>query len=267
MKLRLMSDVLSETKIKFVLKTKLFGKRIYAFWSIGSTNDFAYRLAMQGEDEGALVIAEQQERGRGRKARVWDSQFGKGLWLSVILRPDLPSSNAGLIPYLAGVSVSRAVEDLTGLQPEMKWPNDVMLNNMKCCGVLSEVNFKNGKIDFIILGIGINVNHEAGEWSDEIDKIATSLRIEKNERLERADLLAEILFQLEQAYDDVKKNGFGQLLDQWKKRCPVFQQNITILQEDKKISGTFINLDEKGCLLLKGEDGKIKKIVAGDLLV
>ena len=265
MKIRLMSEILSETKIKFALKTKRFGNRIFAFWSIGSTNDFAYRRAMDGENEGALVIAEQQERGRGRNARTWDSQFGKGLWFSVILKPDLPSSSAGLIPYLAGVSIARAIENSTGLQPEMKWPNDVMLKGKKCCGVLSEVNFTNGKIDFIILGIGINVNHEADEWTDEINEIATSIRIEKKESINRAELLAEILFQLEKVYEDVEKNGFEELLNQWKKRCPAIHQKITIQQDEQELFGTFIDLDEDGCMLLKVEDGEIKKIVAGDI--
>ena len=261
-----MFDVLSENRIKSVLKTKLFGQKIFAFWSISTTNDFAYRRATQGEKEGALVIAEKQERGRGRKLRVWDSQFGKGLWFSLILRPDLPSSKSGLIPYLAGVSVARAVENLTGLQPDLKWPNDLMLNDKKCCGILSEVHFDNSKIAFLILGIGINVNHNPGEWTDDINEIATSLRIEKNKRIDRAELLAEILFQLEQLYEDVKINGFDNLLNQWKKRCSKYKKFITIEQENKKIEGIFFDLDKEGCLILKTKDGEMKKIFAGDVV-
>jgi len=262
-----MYDVLSENKIKSAIKTNLFGKKIYAFWSISSTNDFAYRLAMQGEDEGALVIAEQQERGRGRKARVWDSQFGKGLWFSVILRPDLPSTKSGLIPFLAGVSVAKAVQNVIGLQMDLKWPNDIIINKKKCCGILSEVNFDNGKIDFIILGIGINVNHKHGDWKKQVNDVATSLRIEKQERISRSELLNEVLCQLELHYKDVKQNGFDGILDLWKKNCSKFKKNITVVQEDKEISGTFFDLDDEGCLLIGNKKGKTIKIVAGDVLI
>jgi len=262
-----MFDVLSENKIKSVLKTKIFGKKVYAFWSVSSTNDFAYRRATQGEEEGALVIAEQQERGRGRKARVWDSQFGKGLWFSVIIRPNLPSCKSGLIPFLAGLSIADAINNLTGLQVDLKWPNDIMINNKKCCGVLSEVHFDNGNIAFIILGIGINVNHNPGDWSENLNGTATSLRIEKKARVNRAELLNEILTQFEQNYKHVKHDSFDSLIDQWKKRCSKFKKNITILQEDKKISGIFFDLDKQGCLLLKTQRGELKKIVAGDILV
>jgi BirA family transcriptional regulator, biotin operon repressor / biotin---[acetyl-CoA-carboxylase] ligase len=262
-----MFDVLSENKIKSAIKTNLFGNKIYAFWSVSSTNDFAYRLAMQGEDEGALVIAEQQKRGRGRQARVWDSQFGKGLWFSIIMRPDLPSSKSGLIPFLAGLSVLIAVQNITGLHLDLKWPNDIIINKKKCCGILSEVNFNNSKIDFIILGIGINVNHNHGDWHEQVNKVATSLRIEKKERINRSELLNEVLCQLELHYEDVKKNGFDGILDQWKKNCSNFKKTITVVQEDTEISGTFFDLDEKGCLLMEVKDGKTIKIVAGDVLI
>ncbi len=264
---RMMYDVLSENRIKSVLKTKLMGKKIYAFWSIGTTNDFAYLRATQDEPEGALVIAEKQERGRGRKARTWDSQFGKGLWFSIILRPDLPSNKSGLIPYLAGVSVAQAVEKIIGLRPDLKWPNDLLLNGKKFCGILSDVQFDNGNIAFIILGIGVNVNHNPAEWSAEVNDLATSLRIESNRRIDRAEMLAEILACLERNYEKFKADGMGEILNQWKQRCPTFKKNITVLQEKQKLTGLFFDLDEEGCLVLKANDGKMIKIITGDIII
>ncbi|MDZ7377400.1 MAG: biotin--[acetyl-CoA-carboxylase] ligase, partial [candidate division KSB1 bacterium] len=142
-------DLLSEDKLKSVIKTELFAKKIYSFWSIGSTNEFAHNRAIQGEPEGTLVIAEQQVRGRGRKNRRWESPFNKGLWFSVVLRPNIVSDQVGLIPFLAGVAVAEGIENFTGLKPEVKWPNDLLLNGKKICGILSEAEFQNGKIRFI----------------------------------------------------------------------------------------------------------------------
>ena len=267
LKKRIMYDVLSENRIKSVIKTKLLGNKIYAFWSIGTTNDFAYQRAMQGEKEGTLVIAEKQERGRGRKGRLWDSQFGKGLWFSLILKPDLPSSYSGLIPYLAGVSVAQAVEKITELQPDLKWPNDLLLSGKKFCGMLSDVHFNDSNIAFIILGIGVNVNYNPHKWSEDIEKVATSLRIESNKRINRAELLAEILLALDQNYEKFKLNGIAEILGQWKKRCPAFKKNITVVQENKKLTGLFYDLDEEGRLVLKSENGELSKIVTGDIVI
>ncbi len=259
-------DLLSEDRIKSVLKSRFIPQKVYAFWSIGTTNDFAYRMAQQGDGDGTLVIAEKQERGRGRKSRTWDSPFLRGLWFSLILRPDLPSAKAGLIPYLAGVSVSEAVESMLNIQPDMKWPNDLLINNKKFCGILSEVDFNNGKVNFIVLGIGINVNQLASEWPKDIVKTATSLRLATEKIIDRAELLAEILLKLEENYEHAKIDGFEGILRKWKKRCSKVRKEIVIQQENQRFQGKFVNIDEDGCLLLKYENGEIKKIFAGDIL-
>ena len=258
-------DLLSEDKIKSVLKTELLAKKVYAFWSVGSTNEFAYTRAIQDEIDGTLVIAEQQSKGRGRKSRTWDSPFNKGLWFSLILRPDLPASRAGLVPYLAGVSLVEAVENFTGLKPFVKWPNDLLLNSKKFCGILSEVEFENGKIKFIILGIGININHKMNEFPEEFRAQATSLRIESESQIDRVDFLAEILLRLEENLNNMKESGFHNILKKWKKKCPQFEKEVVIVQDDKQYRGTFEELDDAGCLLLRTNNGELKKIVAGDV--
>lgn len=258
-------DLLSEAKIKSVLKTELFARKIYAFWSVGSTNEFAYSRALQGDIEGTLVIAEQQSKGRGRKSRVWDSPFNKGLWFSLILRPDLPAPRAGLVPYLAGVSIVEAIENFTGLKPVVKWPNDLLLNSKKFCGILSEVEFENGKIKFIILGIGINVNHKMNEFPEGYREQATSLRIESDLRIDRVEFLTETLFRLEKNFNDMKDNGFKNIIKKWKKKCPQLGKEVVIFQDDHHYRGIFEELDEEGCLLLRTPDGQLKKIVAGDI--
>jgi BirA family biotin operon repressor/biotin-[acetyl-CoA-carboxylase] ligase len=265
MKDKLGFDLLSEAKLKSVIKTELLAKKIFAFWSVGSTNEFAYSRASQGEIEGTLVIAEQQSKGRGRKSRPWDSPFNKGLWFSLVLRPGLPASRAGLVPFLAGVSVCEAVENFIGLKPGVKWPNDLLLNGRKFCGILSEVEFENSTIKFIILGIGINVNHKSYEFPAEFREQATSLRIESGLTIDRAQLLAEVIWQLEQNYTAMKQQGFEGIVNKWKKRCPQMGKEVSIVQDDKKYQGIFEELNDEGCLLLRTKDNELKKIVAGDI--
>jgi len=259
-------DILSENRIRSALKTDSMAQNIHAFWSVGSTNEFALRMAQLGDPEGTLVIAEKQEHGRGRMLRSWDSPLAKGLWFSVILRPQLSSSQAGLLPYIAGVSVAEAVEAQLGLHPDLKWPNDLLVGGKKFCGILSEVEFENGKIKFIVLGIGVNVNHLAGDFSRQIRDGATSLRLAAETRIDRADLLAAILSKLEQNYERVKTEGFDDLLHRWKTRCSNFKKNVALKQDQTTIEGTFVDIDHEGCLLLKTGSGETKKISAGDVI-
>jgi BirA family biotin operon repressor/biotin-[acetyl-CoA-carboxylase] ligase len=181
------------------------------------------------------------------------------------LRPDDASSNAGLYPYLAGVSVAQAIENSLGFSPELKWPNDLLLNDRKFCGLLSEAEFDNGNVRYIILGIGINVEHKIGDIPDDLLETATSIRIENRIRTDRVDLLCEIMHCLEKNYAAVTQNGFATIIEEWKSRCPKLGKKISVQQQDEKLTGIFENLENDGTLLLQTEDGQVRKIVAGDL--
>jgi len=266
MKYNVHYDLLSEDRIKSVLQTSLLGNKIYAFWSVGSTNEFAYRRAQHGEKDGTLVIAEEQTKGKGRKSRRWESPFNRGLWFSLILRPDLPAARAGLVPYLGGLSVAEAVENFVGLKPVVKWPNDLLLNDKKFCGILSEVEFQDHKINFIILGIGVNVNHKRSDFPLEFRDQATSLRLASGAHIDRVDLLAEVLKRLETNYLDAKQNGFENIITRWKKRCRQLGRKISVVQEDETFQGKFEDLGSDGSLLLRTDSGELLKIVTGDIL-
>jgi BirA family biotin operon repressor/biotin-[acetyl-CoA-carboxylase] ligase len=258
-------DLITSDRIIASLKTKRFGKKVHAFWQVGSTNRFATRAAARGEPEGTLVIAEMQKRGKGRLKRSWDSRFGKGLWFSIILRPSFPGSRAGLFTYLAGVSVAQAVENVTGLIPDFKWPNDLLYKNKKFCGILSEVEFTDGNIDFIILGIGINVLHRKSDFPGILSQNATSIVIETSKRSDRIELLSEIMARLESNYERCISRGFESIIDYWKSRCPLLGEEIRILQNNQHLSGIFEDLDENGCMMLRKNDGSLTRVIAGDM--
>lgn len=258
-------NLITADKLKPLLKTDFFGKKIFAFWRLHSTNALAYKLARNGEEEGTVVIAEEQIKGRGRLNRTWHSQFGKGLWFSLILRPEAHRIlKPGVYPFLAGVSVAQAIENYLGLKPEFKWPNDLLLHDKKFCGILSEVEFLNSHIHFIILGIGINVSHRPDDFPPEIRNIATSLRYESLLNIDRLGLLAEIITIFEQNYFFSLEYGFKFIKENWKKRCPRLGQKIEVNLDNQKVNGIFEDLDKDGGLLLKKSDGELIKVVAGD---
>ncbi len=259
-------DFITSDKIKPQLNTDYFGKKVFAFWRLQSTNEFAYKLAHNGEQEGTLIIAEEQLKGRGRLKRKWYSIFGKGLWFSVILRPPAAASKPGIFPFLAGVSVAQAVENLYGITPQFKWPNDLFLNQKKFCGILSEVEFQNNHVSFIVLGMGINVNHSLDDFTPDIRGIATSLLIHSLHKTNRITLLVEILRLLEQHYLFALEYGFDLIIDNWKKRCPRIGQKIEIILDNNYYSGIFEDLDQDGGLLLRQKNGHLAKIVAGDFM-
>ncbi len=259
-------ELLSEDRIKASLGSSSLVDRIYAFWTVSSTNDFAYKRALHDDNEGTLVVAEEQTRGRGRKARVWDSQFNLGLWFSLILRPEISASKAGLLPFLASVSVAEALEGFLNLKPDLKWPNDALLSNRKFCGILSEAEFIDGHVKFIILGIGINVNHKSENLPEDIRGQSTSVRIQSQMRVDRADLLAAILKGFESNYTTFKSNGILPILEKWKARCSRLGKSVEVVQDDGQWEGIFQDIDAEGRMLLQLKSGEIKKIVAADVL-
>lgn len=174
----------------------MIGSKIYSYESLPSTNTFAFQLAENGAKEGVVVACEQQSHGRGKWKRRWLSPKGKGILLSIILRPEVSPSVCGKLSQLAAVAVGRAIHRITGLRTTFKWPNDLLLNNKKVCGILCELSTKSGRLEFAVVGIGVNVN----TTGNGLVKGATSLKMESGRSIKRPRLFKEILRSLEEEY-------------------------------------------------------------------
>src|SRR5271166_1043480 len=176
----------------------IFASRIHHYFRVGSTNVAAMKAAADGEPEGAVFVAEQQTAGRGRGGHTWESAQSLGIYASVVLRPALTPAETLLLSLIAGIAVTEAVERTTGLHPDLRWPNDVLLNGRKFCGILTEMNAEPTRVRYVVIGIGINVNHTS--FSDELGPIATSLRIESGLGWSRVELTAAMLKSLDSQY-------------------------------------------------------------------
>lgn len=252
----------SKKELLHGLNTKTFGKKLFVFESIDSTNTCAKTLAQAGTEEGTVVISDVQTNGRGRQGRPWISQEGTGVLFSVILRPLLPNEKAGFLAFFAAVSVARAVEAATGFDAECKWPNDVLLGGKKCCGLLLENSVQNDRIESSILGIGLNVNQRVFEG--DLAGRATSLRIETGKEFDRIRLVRELLLELESAYKRIKEGQFDWVLDQWNSRCRMFGRPVSLLHANRTISGIAVALSADGGLVLETPRGRTT-YYAGDV--
>lgn len=271
-------DLLLKDEILSGLETKLFGRGIYAFQRIASTNDFAYKIAERGEKEGTLVIAEEQTRGRGRMGRIWHSPKGMGLWFSLILRPPIRSDEVNLLTFLSALSVAQVVERRSKINVGVKWPNDLLIKGRKFCGILSELSFEDKRINFAIVGIGINLNQQERDFPPELRSKATSLRIELGDKVDRVRLLQEILKRLEENYflaiEDIpflrqgwamNSPGFGKIIREWESRCVIFGKKVTVIWGENQVTGIAQGIDKLGRLILKVKEGSEVKILAGDV--
>jgi BirA family biotin operon repressor/biotin-[acetyl-CoA-carboxylase] ligase len=235
--------------------------RFYA--ELGSTNDEAFDLARQGAPEGTVVVADRQTRGRGRMQRVWVSPPGRNLYLSLVLRPDIAPEQAPQLSIVAGVA---AAEALWGLCPgvTLKWPNDVLVRGRKLCGILAEMRAAAGRLDFVILGIGVNVNLLREECPPEIAGFATSLREETGGALSRAEVAAVLLRSLETAYRIYCREGFSPLRARWLERTDMAGKPVRVVAGTDVYEGRMAGLDDAGALLLEEKTGGIRAVMAGD---
>lgn len=178
-------------------RLKIFGKEIIHFNSIDSTNNYAKKIAKEGAREGTLIIANTQTAGRGRLGRQFSSNSNKGIWMSIILRPKLNPIDAQNMTIAAGRAVVKAIKQVTGIDADIKWPNDVLVGGKKVCGILTESECEAGNMKYMVLGIGLNVNHQEEDFSEELRDIATSLRIILGKDVQKEDVIVELLYQLE----------------------------------------------------------------------
>lgn len=248
-------------------KMKIIGRDIRVFEQTTSTNDVVEKLARDGVREGTVVFAESQTRGRGRLGRKWLSPARRGLWFSILLRPNLRPQETTQLTVASAVALRRAIVSETGLNPEIKWPNDVLVAGKKIAGILTEMSAELDKVRYAILGIGIDVNLTAAEFPPELKKLATSLRIETGAPVSRPALATAILRELDSVYSDVCAGKFSDIADEWEEHCATIGNNVAVQIGDRKIRGRAESLDDGGALLLRTEYGQLEPIFGGDVTV
>lgn len=248
-------------------RTKIIGRDIRVFEQTTSTNDVIEKLARDGVREGVVVFAESQTKGRGRLGRKWISPTRKGLWFSILLRPDLRPQETTQLTVASATALRRAIVAQTRLQSEIKWPNDILLGGKKVAGVLTELSAELDKVRHIILGIGIDVNLDADEFLADLRKTATSLKIEAGEVISRAELAASILRELDFEYARICDGKFSAIADEWESHCATIGKNVVVHLGDRKIRGRAESLDGGGALLLRTEHGRLETIFGGDVIL
>jgi BirA family biotin operon repressor/biotin-[acetyl-CoA-carboxylase] ligase len=266
-RLKSIPDRLLPDEIRDHLSTVTLGQQeIYYFDDIGSTNNEAKKQASLGCHEGAIVLSEMQNSGRGRISRSWFSPAGKGIWLSVVLRPPFHPYDAPKCTLMAAVAVTKAIRKVTKVECGIKWPNDILYEGKKIVGILTEMNAEMDVINHVVIGMGINVNIKQQEFPEELQTIATSLSIASGQTVDRLLLLQEILVELEREYNNVIQQGFLPVLEEWRKLSVTLGQTVDVLGGSKQFSGLAVDIDNDGALLVQTED-RIEKIIAGDVSI
>lgn len=259
-------DRLLPAEIYGRLKTHIIGKEIRYIPQTDSTNNEGKKIAGEGCREGTIILAEEQLGGRGRLARGWFSPAGKGIWLSVVLRPPFSPYDAPKCTLLAAVAVNQAIYRVTGVECKIKWPNDILYQGKKLVGILTEMSAEVDAINYVVIGMGINVNIEPEEFPEELREIATSLSQAAKKPVSRLELLAAVLEELETLYNEVKEKGFPGILAKWRTLSGTLGSPVRVLGSTRQFDGIAVDIDEDGALLVKTDEGT-ERVLAGDVSI
>jgi BirA family biotin operon repressor/biotin-[acetyl-CoA-carboxylase] ligase len=259
-------DVLLPQLIRPRLNTRFVGRNLYHFYDVDSTNLFASRLMAHGRKvpEGTIILAESQSAGRGRLGRSWHSERDAGLYLSMVLFPKAPPSLAPFFTLATAVAMHNAIERYSGLDIDIKWPNDLLIGRKKFCGILSEIQAEIDLVKTMIIGIGVNVNHEA--LPHDIQERATSLRIESGRIQSRVEILLEFFEEFENIYMDFERKGPAGIIDQWTRFSSFANgRKIEIHDGVRKIAGVTRGLNPLGALRIEQQGGRVEEVYSGDV--
>lgn len=259
-------DKLLPPEIHARLTTEILGRNIHYYDDIESTNNEAKRLAAEGCPEGTLVVTEAQNAGRGRLSRGWFSPWGKGIWLSAVLRPPFSPQDAPQCTLMAAVAINKAIREVAGIDCGIKWPNDILFQGRKLVGILTEMSAEMDAINYIVLGMGINVNISQSEFPEEISETATSIALAAGQKIDRLELLGSILMHLEKIYTETIAHGFGPVLDEWRAQSITLGQTVDVIGLNRKFTGLALNIDHDGALLVKMGD-TVERVLAGDVSI
>ena len=263
--LRAAADIPVASRVRPHLSTNRLGRRYHHHLRVDSTNNTARCLAGDGAAEGTVVVAEEQTGGRGRLGRTWLSRKGKDILLSLVLRPQVDPAQAPGLNLLVGLAASQAIGEVSGIATDLKWPNDVLTSGGKCCGVLTEMNADPGKIHFVIVGVGINVNGTS--LPDAIAGQASILEQAAGGPVPRPKLAAALLNRLEALYLVFLDQGLGPLLERWvASSSSVRGRPVLVSNAGRSLRGTTAGLSEQGALRIRREDGSVAEVLAGDVV-
>jgi BirA family biotin operon repressor/biotin-[acetyl-CoA-carboxylase] ligase len=262
--LQKLPDILAPSLVRPELGENQIGHRIVHYFRTDSTNDVALNLAAQGEAHGTVILAEEQTAGRGRLGRSWYSEKSSGIYASIILRPPLAPAAAPVLTLMAGVAAQRAVSTVTGLPVDIRWPNDLLLNGKKVCGILTEMSAELDRLHAVVLGIGLNVNHR--EMPAELREIATSLRMEGRKPYSRAQILVALLKELERKYRLLLDEGSVAVTRAWAAASTYAQgKRIRVASGAGEYLATTAGLEPSGALRVRRDDGREELLVAGEI--
>ena len=266
-KLKDAPDLLLPSEIQIGLDTQIIGKEMDYYPSVDSTNRVAKRLAYHGAPEGTIVVAEEQNGGKGRLDRNFYSPRGKGIWFSVVLRPNHLPKDAPKYTLMAAVAVAEAMTRFN-LRAEIKWPNDIMFDGRKIVGILTEMTGEIGRIIYIVVGIGINVNISRDEFPEEIRSVAASLSEMNGAPLSRVEFFRAVLEEFDKIYIEVSKSGFDKVIERWKKYNITLGKNVRVISasDGESFTGKAIDLDANGALVVETEKG-LQTVYAGDVSI
>jgi len=260
-------DILTFEEIKDFLNTQYIGRNIVYYDSIGSTNSKAKDLAEKNEEHGTVIISEEQTLGRGRLGRNWVSPKYKGIWMSIILRPNIISQNVSQITLVGAAAVHKALLDM-GIKTGIKWPNDIVLNSKKVCGILTEMSGEIDHVNYLVMGIGINVNLEKEDIPEELEDVATSIKLESGKDVERRILLANILNIFERLYMDFVENGnIKETIDICRKNSILIGKEIQLVNRGKVTIAKAIDISDQGELVVENYKGIVEHIVSGEVSI
>ena len=258
------TEHITKEKILPTLETEYMGKEILCFRKVFSTNSIAKFLANHSADEGTVLISEIQTKARGRSGKKWEAPDG-GVWMSLILRPNVPTARIGLITLATGVAIAKSIRSL-GVDARIKWPNDVLIHGKKISGVLTEVNATFNEIDWIVVGIGIDSNLKLEDFSEDIRIGTTTLTEELPSKVDENELIAIFLNEFEKVYELYKDGEIETILKDWRDLADTIGKYVNITQTGGKVTqGYVVGINNEGSLIIERQDGALEKIISGEL--
>ena len=260
-------DLYGKISIQSMVTTNILGRNLKFYHEVDSTSNVLKKLAADNAPEGTVVISDIQTAGRGRRGRTWMSAPGLGIWMSVLLKPNLHPSQVQTLTLASSVAVIRALESLDIEIPGIKWPNDILIGGKKVCGILTELSAEAEKVEWVVIGIGLNVNHDHDDFPNDIKDIATSLRLSgrTQEPFNRSEIAAGIINELEAVYMEFLEKGPGWVAEEWKKRNVTLGKRVELVSQTGVTEAEAVDITPDGRLIVRYDDGRNGEVLSGEI--